>query len=217
MNRLTTCKKMVEDLFTLNGNADITIIDNASTYEPLLDWYKQAENDIKIIRHDKNHGPWVFFYGGIFSTIDSEYYVYSDADLELNSNMPSNWQEIMVDYINKYDRKASLVLRIDDIPDYYEFKTTILNHQNICWDKTDEPNVYLAVTDMTFTLDQKNKGYRYESIRIGGDFAARHIPWYIDFNNISQEELYYLKHINSNFNDALYSNTHLQKIKDLKT
>jgi hypothetical protein len=207
---------MVEDLFKLNGNADITIIDNASTYEPLINWYKEVENDIKIIRHDTNRGPWVFFHGRISSTINSEYYVYSDADLEVNPNMPYNWQEIMVDYIKKYNRKASLVLRIDDIPNHYEFKNTILDHQNICWGKTDEANVYLAVTDMTFTLDQKNKGYRYESVRIGGDFAARHIPWYIDFNNISPEELYYLEHINTNFNDALYSNKHLKKIRDMK-
>lgn len=63
MDRLTTCKKMVEDLFRLNGNSNITIIDNASTYPPLLDWYDEFKKDISIIRNPTNLGPWTFFYG----------------------------------------------------------------------------------------------------------------------------------------------------------
>jgi hypothetical protein len=69
---------MVEKLFELNGSSDITIIDNASTYEPLLKWYDEVKNDVKIIRHEGNHGPWVFFTSNLWSTIDSDFYVYSD-------------------------------------------------------------------------------------------------------------------------------------------
>ena len=216
MNRLTTCKKMVDDLFKLNGNSDITIIDNKSTYVPLLDWYKEIENDIKIIRLHANHGPWVFFSSDIYKIRDCEYYIYSDADLELNPNMPYNWQEIMKEYINKYDRKASLALKMDDIPDHYPYKATVFDHQSICWYPTEEENVYRAITDMTFTMDQKIKAYRYESTRLSGNFACRHIPWYIDFNNISEEEIYYLENIGESFTEALYSNGHLKKLKELK-
>jgi len=46
MNRLTTTKKMVEDLFRLNGNAKINIIDNASTYAPLLAWYEEDRKSV---------------------------------------------------------------------------------------------------------------------------------------------------------------------------
>ena len=213
MNRLTTCKKMVEDLFKLNGNADISIIDNVSTYPPLLDWYKEAEKDIKIIKNTSNLGPWTFFYSGHFHNIDSDWYIYSDADLEININMPYNWQEIMKEYTLKYNRKASLALRIDDLPDHYEFKDLIKGHQNICWDPTEEKDVYIAVTDMTFTMDQKIKGHRYESIRLAGDFACKHIPWYLDFNNLDEEEIYYIEHINRGFGEALYSSTHYDRYK----
>ena len=216
MNRLTTCKKMVNDLFRLNGNSNITIIDNNSTYEPLLDWYKEVENDIKIIRLHANHGPWVFFNGGFWQIKEDQYYIYSDADIEINPNMPYNWQEILKEHIEKYDRKASLALRIDDIPDHYPYKKIINNHQSICWYTTEEENVYKAITDMTFTMDQKTKGYRYESVRLSGNFACRHIPWYIDFNNISEEEVYYLEHINENYSEALYSKNNLKKLKELK-
>lgn len=213
INRLTTCKKMVEDLFKLNANAQIYIIDNNSTYPPLLEWYNQVKNDITIIKNSTNLGPWSFFYSGHYINIDSEWYIYSDADLELNPDMPYNWQEIMMDYVLKHGRKASLALRMDDIPDHYPFKDLVKGHQNICWYPMDEPDIYKAVTDMTFTMDQKIKGHRYESIRLGGNFMARHIPWYIDFNNISDEEKYYIENINRQFNEALYSSTHYDQLK----
>jgi hypothetical protein len=214
MNRFTTTKKMVEDLFRMNGNSKISIIDNASTYPPLLEWYKEIEKDVNIIRNSNNLGPWTFFYGGTYSTIPDEYYIYSDADLELNPNMPYNWQEIMLEYINKYERKASLALRLDDIPDDYEFKNKILNHQSVCWYESGEPDVYKAITDMTFTMDKKSSGHRYESVRLAGDFACRHIPWYVDLNNIDEEEKYYLEHINRGFGEALYSSLHYDKLKN---
>lgn len=198
----------------MNGNSKISIIDNASTYPPLLEWYKEIENDVNIIRNHNNLGPWTFFYGGTYSTIPDEYYIYSDADLELNPDMPYNWQEIMLEYINKYQRKASLVLRTDDIPDDYEFKNKILNHQSVCWYESGESDVYKAITDMTFSMDKKTNGHRYESMRIGGKFACRHIPWYVDFKNIDEEERYYLEHINRGFGEALYSSLHYDKLKN---
>jgi hypothetical protein len=216
MNRLTTTKKMVEDLFRLNGNAKINIIDNASTYPPLLEWYREIEKDVNIIRNPTNLGPWTFFYGGTYSSSPDEYYIYSDADLEINPNMPYNWQEIMLEYINKYQRKASLALKLDDIPDDYEFKNKILEHQSVCWYESGEPNVYRAITDMTFSMDKKSNGYRYESMRLGGNFECRHIPWYVDLNNINEEEKYYLDHINRGFGEALYSSLHYDKLKNSK-
>lgn len=213
MNRLTTTKKMVEDLFRMNGNADITIIDNASTYPPLLEWYKEVEKDIKIIRHDVNRGPWSFFYSGIHSKVESDHYVYSDADLELNPDMPYNWQEIMFDVIHRYNRKASLALRISDLPEG-DLKARILNHQNICWYPTEEKDVFLAITDMTFTMDIKAAGYRYESMRLAGNFECRHAPWYLDFDNLPEEEKYYIEQIDNKYPEALWSMTSKSKLNE---
>jgi hypothetical protein len=203
---------MVEDLFRLNGNSNITIIDNASTYPPLLDWYDEFKKDISIIRNPTNLGPWTFFYGGNYNDVKEEYYIYSDADLELNPKMPYNWQEIMIEHINKYDKKASLALRLDDIPDSYEFKNNIIDHQSVCWYDTGIPDLYGAITDMTFSMDRKSKGHRYDSMRLAGNFSCRHIPWYIDFNNISDEEMYYLQNINPGFNEAMYTSLHYDKL-----
>jgi len=203
---------MVEDLFRLNSSANISIIDNNSTYPPLLEWYSLIKNDVKIIRNGANLGPWTFFYSGHFSQVDSEVYVYSDADLELNPKMPYNWQEILLDNLNRYERKASLALRLDDVPDSYEFKEQIKDHQSICWYPTDEANVFRAITDMTFSMDKKSNGYRYESVRLSGDLACRHIPWYIDLSNMDEEEIFYLTHIDPKYSDAMYSRLHYRKL-----
>ena len=211
MNRLSTTKKMVEDLFRLNSNSRITIIDNASTYPPLLEWYEQVKGDINIIRHTENKGCWSFFYSGYASACTDDWYVYSDADLELNPNMSSDWQEILMEWHKKYNRKASLVLRLDDVPEG-ELKEKIKNHQNICWGLTEDKNVYHGVTDMTFSFDAKAEGYRYDSVRIGGDFACRHIPWYLDFNNLPEEEKYYLDHLDGKFPEAIWSNLNKERI-----
>ena len=215
MNRLTTTKKMVEDLFKLNGNARINIIDNASTYPPLLKWYDEIENDVNIIKQEVNLGPWTFFYSGHFSNCPDDFYVYSDADLELNPNMPYNWQEILMDYHKRWNRKASLVLRLDDIPES-EMKKHITFHQSVCWNPTEEENVWHGVTDMTFSFDAKSAGYRYESVRIGGNFACRHIPWYLDPLNINEEEKYYLDHIDNKYPDAVWSRMNKEKLETIK-
>jgi hypothetical protein len=216
MNRLSTTKKMVEKLFSLNGNARINIIDNASTYPPLLKWYEEIQNDVNVIRQSTNLGCWTFFYSGHASSCKDDYYIYSDSDLELNSNMPYNWQEVLMDYHKRWNRKASLVLRLDDVP-ASDVKDRILEHQSICWDPTDEENVWTGVTDMTFSFDAKSAGYRYDSVRLGNNFACRHIPWYLDFTNLPEEEIYYLENLDNLYPDAIWSSINKQLLLTSKS
>jgi hypothetical protein len=68
---------------------------------------------------------------------------------------------------------------------------------------------------MTFTFDAKSAGYRYESVRIGGDFACRHIPWYLDFNNLPEEETYYLNNLDNKYPDAVWSRMNKDNMKKL--
>jgi hypothetical protein len=47
-NRLTTTKFMVEKLLSLNPDGGIIIIDNGSTYEPLLNWYDEIKDKVDV-------------------------------------------------------------------------------------------------------------------------------------------------------------------------
>ena len=103
------------------------------------------------------------------------------------------------------------MLRLDDVPEG-ELKEKIKFHQQVCWGKTEEENVWHGVTDMTFSFDAKRAGYRYPSVRIGRNFAGRKIPWYIDFNNLPEEEKYYLQHLDGRFPDAVWSRLNKEKL-----
>jgi len=104
-NFLTWPKKMSEIL--LNQGHDVYIVDNASTYEPLLEWYNQ-QKDIKIIKLGINSGhnsPWTH---KIIDT--SDYYVVTDPDLDI-STVPSNWDEVLISGIKQFNvEKAGLSL-----------------------------------------------------------------------------------------------------------
>jgi hypothetical protein len=57
---------------------------------------------------------------------------------------------------------------------------------------------------------------RYESVRIGGDFACRHIPWYLDFTNLSEEEQYYLNNLDNKYPDAVWSRMNKDSMENLQ-
>ena len=50
-NRLTSTKNMLEHLLRLNPNEQIIILDNGSTYPPLLEWYKTIKSQINYIEN----------------------------------------------------------------------------------------------------------------------------------------------------------------------
>ncbi len=115
-NRLTSTRNMYEYLKNRNFT-HIVILDNGSTYPPLLDWYATLK-DGEVIRLPTNIGAHCLFHSGYLKNITDEYVVYSDSDLELNPLMPEDFLEIMKSMLLKYnERKIGLALRIDDVPE----------------------------------------------------------------------------------------------------
>ncbi len=81
-NRLTTTKKMVEKLLLLNPQEKIIIIDNGSTYAPLLNWYDEIKDRVDI-RLGTNEGHLALWAIGLFKEL-GDYFIYTDSDIELN-------------------------------------------------------------------------------------------------------------------------------------
>lgn len=187
-DRLTTTKKLVEDLLDRNTQ-EIWIIDNDSTYPPLLDWYNKVSSEVKVLKYH-NGGHLALWSLGVVNQIQEDWVFYTDSDIELNPNMPKDYQRTMLDIANHYGHiKVGCAIAIDDIPDFYWLKDQVLRNENRWWLEQVGPDIYLADTDTTFNLNKKADLYR--SVRVAGDFTCKHKPWYIDINNLDEEEQYY--------------------------
>jgi glycosyltransferase involved in cell wall biosynthesis len=125
-NRLTTTKNMVEKLLSINPDEEIIIIDNASTYPQLLEWYKQIMDKV-MITFRNNEGHLALWSTGLYKEL-GEYFIYTDADIILPQNLPLDWKEIMFNTMMKYPefKKIALGLRIDDLPENYLFKLSVM-------------------------------------------------------------------------------------------
>jgi len=205
-NRLSTTKKLVDDLL-YRDSTNIIIIDNESSYQPLLEWYKTLPSNIRIL-YSLNYGHHALFQSNVLNDIPEEWCFYTDADIQLNPNMPKDYQQIMFNLAHQYNyKKIGLALQIDDLPDHYALKEQVIRNESHWWENKIIENVYRADTDTTFCLIKKCD--QFDSLRIAGDFTAKHMPWYLDLDNLSDEEQYY----NNNLGERTltqYSKQHKQ-------
>lgn len=194
-NRLTLTRTLVEQVEQLDDAVPI-IIDNASTYEPLLDWYET--NPCELIRLRSNmghHAPWL---SGVVSHDASEWYVVTDCDLDLSGvprdalsvlRVPFDWRSGVV--------KSGLGLRIDDLP---EWQSEVVRWESQYWRSPARAGYYWAAIDTTFAmyhrstkLDLAMSIQGVKCVRSGGQYIARHMPWYLDCEKLDPENEHYFQ------------------------
>lgn len=190
-DRLTYTRELAEQCSRLQMVGDIIIVDNASTYEPLLDWYETCP--YKVVKLSKNMGT-----RGAFSVLDSKtHYVCTDNDLDI-SNVPKHVLDLLFDGLNRHKEviKAGLSLEIDDIPDEYHLKTLALQREQGMWEHwPGDQRFYKGAIDTTFAMYRPNHGWiGYEpALRARRPYTARHRPWYA--LELDEEDRYYIEHL----------------------
>jgi len=183
---------MVEKLLTLNQDEQIIILDNGSTYPPLLEWYDKVQGIIEV-RKLKNEGHLAFWGIGMDKEV-GEFFVYTDSDLELDENFPKDWKEQMLELIKSHKiNKIALAIRIDDLPEHYRYRNQVKRNEGRWWLEEVEKGVFKADTDTTFALMRNIHDNCFPSLRVAKNgFICRHVPFYIDLDNLDPEEKYYL-------------------------
>ena len=194
-NRLTYLKSLVNKLKEM-GYKNINIIDNDSTYEPLIDYYEEAE--CKVFRMSKNFGHMVFWECDLFSSYRNDLYVVTDPDILPVEECPDDFIKKMYKCLKRYPRlkKVGLSLKIDDIPD-----EATLHDDIIKWEKkfykirVPFMKYYVADVDTTMALYIPDKldisdGFLI-AVRLGKPYQARHLPWYKIKEDISNEDRNY--------------------------
>ncbi len=203
-NQLFYLEQLI-DFLILKKTKNIIIVDNCSTYLPLLDYYKKiSENqNITIEIQNENLGHLVFWRNReLYKKYSEGFFVITDADIVPNENLNNDYLKIMLNLLIKnYEfTKVGFALNIENIPDYYSLKQKVLNWESQYWNSETEKNCYNADIDTTFALywpkvDRIVKNthpYFFKAIRMGADFTAKHGGWYLDNENLSDEQLFYL-------------------------
>ena len=75
----------------------------------------------------------------------------------------------------------------------------MLRNEAEFWENEVEPGVFDAVSDTTFALYRpftKGASSPYKFMcRTGAPYMMRHLPWYLDLDNLDEEERYYSDHV----------------------
>ena len=204
-NQLFYLKKLVNFLVKRKFE-NIIIIDNLSTYPPLLEYYKTLKG-VKVEYMDENYGHMVFFKNKeLQEKYGKGFYVVTDADIVPNEDLPVDFMKQMILHLIKNWEeitKVGFALKIDDIPETNKAKDKVLAWEERFWRKDISKNIYDANIDTTFAIYKP--GYRaigthlsfLRAHRFGGVFSAIHGGWYINQENMSEEQKYYKQNSNS--------------------
>lgn len=202
-NQLYYLRQLVNFLLN-NGYSQVVILDNASTYRPLLDYFEVIKEKVTLHRLKVNRGHLSFWYSpDVYHLYCKGYYVITDADIVPVLECPDDFMSTFIRLLDKaYDRtKVGFSLKLDDIPESNPNKSLIEEWESKYWKTELLPNVYKAPIDTTFALYRPGYRYRLERFtyawRTGAPLQAIHGGWYIDVNALSEEQVYYMKTANS--------------------
>jgi hypothetical protein len=171
---------------------DIVLIDNASTYEPLIDFLKASPH---TVRWEKNLGNTAAWQLGLTDKSD---FVVNDCDVVPVDYCPDDFMEKFKWFVQNYRvRKAGFGLKIDDLPMSYKFRKDRINWESQFWNNpiSGPCKAYKANLDTTFAYYPKGSPVgTVNSIRTGEPYVARHLPWYQNSDRLSEDYIYYVEH-----------------------
>lgn len=191
---LTWPKAMVERIKKYDNVGEIIIVDNASTNEELLEWYKTKPVDQILFCENKGHtAPWAL---NIVKSFINPYYVVTDSDLGLEDT-PDNTLIYLLEKEKELKLgKVGLGLNWQIVKQESPYYNHMQGYELRRWLKTKViSDVAVDVpTDTTFAL------YSRPHYFIGGGstfapYVARHYPWELTDEQFDQNEefKYYIK------------------------
>ena len=188
----------------LAGYKNVHILDNKSTYPPLLSYYDEVvKQGVNVWPLNVNFGHKALWESNILNILQiGTPYVYTDSDVVPDEDCPHDILAVMADILARrlYLKKVGLSLHIDDIT-YYNSNFIrkvegAMRHIHI-------HEGYFQSTDTTFALYRNWHHYSLrESVRTSDSIMGRHMPWYYDFDNLPADELYYMEHANASSTQA---------------
>lgn len=213
-DRLEALKKSIQSYYDcIKTPFEIVIIDFGTSYEPTLEYLKQLENEkVKVYWNGK-----ISYKGALnnirgivqdyFKDRPASNYVVTDPDIVLD-NVEGDVLEVYA-YLLKKLHKITVVgpmLRIDDIPDCYPLKEKLISkslestyrfRKAFTIQYKDKDIKYIIVNiDTTFGMRRAGEEFwRHRwGARVLSPYAAKHLDWYLDPENLTEDQKYYINH-----------------------
>lgn len=180
------------------GHENIVLLDNASTYPPLLEYLGRCGH--RVERLDRNLGHTALWQAAALErSIREQWFVYSDPDVVPDEScapdLVARLREILER--NQGSVKAGPALRTDDLPDHYHLKAHVIEHERQFYGNPLGPDLYQSFIDTTFAVYRPGTPYSHGPALRSTRYRARHLAWYLDSNALDDEEIYYRTHADS--------------------
>ena len=200
-NRFEYLLKLINSL-NKRGYFNIIIIDNDSTYPPLLEYYSN-ECKYEIIYLNKNLGHLALWKSKVFTRVKKSFYVYTDPDLMIFEECPVDFMQFLLNGLieNPRVQKIGLGLITDDLPDSYYLKQSVIEWEKRFNEVEFNSYFFKAHVDTTFALYRPfANGGSHDfklSLRTKYPYLLHHLPWYVNSKSLSDEDQFYLKNVRS--------------------
>lgn len=201
-NRMTTTRGIVEYLKKVDGAFPV-IVDNGSSYPPLLEWYKTKPCETVLLNENVGKfAPWtrgcVQWAAAHRARFESEFYVVTDSDLDL-SGVPFDVLDVLIEGWARFpsSRKIGLSLEINDLPSDSPILDSVSQWESKFWQER-SGMFWRADIDTTFAMYRADMNHANvmettNAWRTDRPYTARHTPWYITDDTITEEERYYIE------------------------
>ena len=200
-NRLALVREQVDWLLGLREPVAVVIVDNDSTYPPLLDYYDQLDHPlVQVVRLGFNSWRKGAAYVAREKLRAFDRYVITDSDLLPYPETPPDLIAHLSALLDRYPEynHVGTSLRITDLPDHYPLKETVIGYESRFWPPAARErggDGYEALIDTTFAMYRRGSSVLATgpALRTKHPYTLRHVDWYTDPAAISPEFEYYLK------------------------
>ena len=213
-NLLESTRKMAE--FFVECGHEPVIVDNCSTYPPLLKWLETCPYKVVSTKGIQlsTFNRFVWEIPGLLDDIENFYGV-TDCDLGFEG-VPKDFCEVLSNHIERTPGilKCGLSIRLADLPDN-AYANRYKEAEKNNWSQQDQYGFYGIPVDTTFSVMSKERcnslekmwrpsgdnvpetfldnSFFYRSHRSPEPYTVKHIQWYADINNLNDEQIYNLK------------------------
>jgi len=194
-DRLDCLQKLVDWLERTPGIGTIHIVDNASTWPPLVDYLDRSPHTVHRLEVNLgHHAPWVT---GLVAAVSGSPFVVTDPDVIPDETCPPDVIARFRAILERHPEvdKAGFGLRLDDLPERFAHRDAVVRWESKFWKDEIEPGVFRADIDTTFALYRPGRDHKtFRAARTAAPYVARHLPWYSATNAPTVEDVYYREH-----------------------